>query len=149
MKKTMFLIAVLLLLFVAGCTPEKAVDNNKNTKPQSSYGQEAENSDSVLSEALDSTQSATESKKEDFGSDSKTETPDVSPSPDNSETDIIINSSAPEKISKEDAKKIALKDAGLTQADIRDFEIELDIEAGVLTYEISFKNKNIEYDYDI
>ena len=63
--------------------------------------------------------------------------------------ELLLRAFNQKQISKEDAKTIALKDAGLTQADIRDFEIELDMEAGVLTYEISFKNKNIEYDYDI
>jgi uncharacterized membrane protein YkoI len=60
-----------------------------------------------------------------------------------------MNSGGEAKISKEEAKKIALKDAGLTESEIRDFEIELDRDNGVLKYEISFEKGNDDYDYDI
>lgn len=53
------------------------------------------------------------------------------------------------KITKEEAKKIALKDAGATENEIRDFEIELDRDNGILKYEISFEKGNDDYDYDI
>lgn len=53
------------------------------------------------------------------------------------------------KITKEEAKKIALKDAGVTENEIRDFEIELDRDNGILKYEISFEKGNDDYDYDI
>lgn len=53
------------------------------------------------------------------------------------------------KITKEEAKKIALKDAGITENEIRDFEIELDRDNGILKYEISFEKGNDDYDYDI
>lgn len=53
------------------------------------------------------------------------------------------------KITKEEAKKIALKDAGATENEIRDFEIELDRDNDILKYEISFEKGNDDYDYDI
>ncbi|MBR3908233.1 MAG: PepSY domain-containing protein [Clostridia bacterium] len=53
------------------------------------------------------------------------------------------------KITKEEAKKIALKDAGVTENEIRDFEIELDRDNDILKYEISFEKGNDDYDYDI
>ena len=53
------------------------------------------------------------------------------------------------KITKEEAKKIALKDAGVTENEIRDFEIELDRDNDILKYEISFNVGNVEYDYTI
>ncbi len=53
------------------------------------------------------------------------------------------------KLTKEDAKSIALENAGVTESNIFDYEIELDLERGVLTYEISFDTKDFEYDYHI
>ena len=53
------------------------------------------------------------------------------------------------KISKDDAKRIALENAAVLESDIFDYEIELDYERGILSYEISFETKDFEYDYDI
>ena len=52
-------------------------------------------------------------------------------------------------ISREKAKSIALNHAGLKEADVRELEIELDKEKGVLVYEVSFESGKYEYDYDI
>lgn len=54
-----------------------------------------------------------------------------------------------DRITKEQAKKIALDDAGVAAADVYDFEIELDNEKSVLCYDISFEYNNRDYDYDI
>ncbi|MBE6787953.1 MAG: hypothetical protein E7537_06370, partial [Ruminococcaceae bacterium] len=53
------------------------------------------------------------------------------------------------KISKEEAKDIALKHANLKETDISDYDIELDNEDGKLIYDISFEANGKEYDYDI
>ena len=53
------------------------------------------------------------------------------------------------KISKDEAKKIALKHANLTDKDISDLEIELENDNGVPTYEVTFDTKTDEYDYHI
>ncbi len=52
-------------------------------------------------------------------------------------------------ISRDDALKIALDDAKLTQSDIRDLDIELDYEYGQNVYEISFDYQRYEYEYYI
>ncbi len=52
-------------------------------------------------------------------------------------------------VTAEEAKTIALNHAGVAAADIRDYECELDKENGAISYEISFKAGNMEYDYDI
>lgn len=52
-------------------------------------------------------------------------------------------------ITKENAKQKALSDAGISENDIRDLEIELDADAGILIYEIEFKTSNNEYEYEI
>lgn len=53
------------------------------------------------------------------------------------------------KISKAQAKTIALKSAGVTESQIRDYEIELEKENGVWLYEISFEKGNKEYEFVI
>ncbi len=63
-----------------------------------------------------------------------------------------LMSSAPlsePEISKDKAKEIALKHAGLTEAEITRYKSELDLERDVLVYEIEFDSGNYEYDYEI
>lgn len=52
-------------------------------------------------------------------------------------------------ITREEALEIALKNAGLKQADIHDLDIELDRERGVNVWEVDFDYGNMEYSYDI
>lgn len=52
-------------------------------------------------------------------------------------------------ISKEEAKKIALKHANVNESDVYDVEIELDQKNGTKYYDIDFETKSHEYDYDI
>lgn len=59
------------------------------------------------------------------------------------------NTSDAAKITKDEAKKIALKDANLKENEITDFEIELDRENDTLVYDISFDKGNEDYDYHI
>ena len=47
------------------------------------------------------------------------------------------------------AKSIALNDAGLSENQAYDMDIELDDEDGTLVYEVEFKSGNTEYDYEI
>jgi uncharacterized membrane protein YkoI len=53
------------------------------------------------------------------------------------------------KITKDEAKKIALKDANLKENEITNFEIELDRENNTLVYDISFDKGTEDYDYHI
>lgn len=52
-------------------------------------------------------------------------------------------------ISKSEAKTIALNHAKVKASDIRDYEIELDRDSKVTTYDISFKSGKYEYEYEI
>lgn len=47
------------------------------------------------------------------------------------------------------AKNIALRHAKLAESDIRSLEVELDREDGVIIYEVEFKYKGFEYEYEI
>lgn len=53
------------------------------------------------------------------------------------------------KISADEAKATALKDAGLKESDVNFLRSEKDYDDGVLKYEIEFTHNGIEYDYDI
>lgn len=53
------------------------------------------------------------------------------------------------KISKAEAKQLALKDAGVRESSIYDLEIELDYDHGVLHYDVSFEVGGKDYDYEI
>ena len=52
-------------------------------------------------------------------------------------------------ISEEEARKIALKDAGLEEKDVSNIRVKLEKEDGVQEYEVDFYAGNKEYDYDI
>lgn len=52
-------------------------------------------------------------------------------------------------ISKESAKLAAFEHAGVNEADVYDFEIELENKRGVSKYEIEFKCGEYEFEYDI
>ena len=56
---------------------------------------------------------------------------------------------APAKISKNEARAIALKDAGVDEKDISIKEEKLDINDGTAVYEIEFTKGNIKYEYEI
>ena len=47
------------------------------------------------------------------------------------------------------AKKTALDHAGVAEADIMDYEIDMDLEKGVMVYEIEFDTAEYDYEYDI
>ncbi len=53
------------------------------------------------------------------------------------------------KISRSEAKAIALKHAGLSESSVKHLEIEYDKDNGVFVYEVSFEHNGYEYDYDI
>ena len=55
----------------------------------------------------------------------------------------------PKYITPEEAKAIALQDAGLAEADVRDLEVELDLDDGPAHYDVDFEKAAADYDYDI
>lgn len=65
--------------------------------------------------------------------------------------DVISSGAASETkyIGGGEAKRIALADAGITEQDMRNLEISLDLENGIMVYEIEFDTAEYEYEYDI
>lgn len=53
------------------------------------------------------------------------------------------------KISKEEARRIALEDAKLSKSDVKFTKAELDLDDGVAHYEVDFYADGVEYDYDV
>lgn len=66
-----------------------------------------------------------------------------------SDTNTATQPSDPQYISREEAKAIALKQAGVNAEDVRDYECEMDTEGGIRVYEISFQVGSQEYDFEI
>ena len=56
---------------------------------------------------------------------------------------------APTYITPEAAKAIALQDAGLAEADVRDLEVELDRDDGKVHYDVDFEKDGYDYEYEI
>lgn len=69
------------------------------------------------------------------------------------QTDAPPETTAPvestNKLTRDEAIDIALKDAGLTKDQVRDLEAELDRDNGVLHYDVDFEKDNKDYDYEI
>lgn len=64
-------------------------------------------------------------------------------------TDATTNTTTSSEITPEEAKAIALKDAGLLEADVYDLDVERDIDDATPHYDVDFKHGGMEYDYDI
>lgn len=52
-------------------------------------------------------------------------------------------------ITPDEAKAIALQDAGLKETEVRDLEVELDKDDGVLHFDVDFEKDGYDYDYEI
>ncbi len=57
--------------------------------------------------------------------------------------------SSPSRITKEEAIAIALKDAGLTEDQVKMLRAEFDYDEGRPAYDVDFRQGNYEYDYEI
>lgn len=64
-------------------------------------------------------------------------------------TGTKASTSTTKDIGSTKAKSIALNNAGLTQSQVRNLEVEKDKDDGVTLYEVSFDCKGYEYEYDI
>lgn len=58
-------------------------------------------------------------------------------------------SSSSNQISRTEARDIALKDAGLTESQVRDLEVELDTDGKNAHYDVDFDFDGYEYEYEI
>ena len=59
------------------------------------------------------------------------------------------NASNSSYIGKDKAKSLALSKAGLKESEVYNLTVELDADDGILVYEVDFKTKEKEYEYEI
>ncbi len=178
MKKFLLPISIItsLLLVLTSCasnfSSDKLSGNNSITTEEANLLQESlsntsEQNNEITSENHTETTASTESEKvtaekqnEDVISPSEESTTikQIEATPENTTVTPETTTKAPEAttvntsdnlITKQKAKEIALSHAGVKDADIRDYEIELDKEINKITYEISFHAGNFEYEYEI
>ena len=60
-----------------------------------------------------------------------------------------LTTCAANKITPEQAKQIAMKDAGFTDKDVKTAVVQYDTEDGIAVYDVEFIVKGIEYSYDV
>ncbi|MBQ6685014.1 MAG: PepSY domain-containing protein [Firmicutes bacterium] len=65
------------------------------------------------------------------------------------DTQVVGKASDKAYIGVEKAKAAAFANAGVKEAAVRDLEVELDVERGIMVYEVEFKANGSEYEYDI
>ena len=73
----------------------------------------------------------------------------VAPSQPAKETQPPENAAVSAKISRAEAIRIALENAGFQESEVTRIEAELDFDNGQTKYEVSFHKDQYEYDYDI
>jgi len=103
------------------------------------------NTDNNLSSGMSSMEdkvSSTVSSAEDFVSDSVSDIGSAVESTTNTATNNA-------KITAEQAKQTALKDANLSESDVTGLKVEFENDNGTQKYEVDFSANGIEYDYDI
>ena len=153
MKNKLFkkLFAITLCLALAfsltGCLPDIHIHTGGESSTDSTTATE---NDLVVS-TDEKTEDKTESKTEvetDVASSEKTESTPKKPSSTPSQS-TASKDSGTSTISSSKAKSIALKDAGVKENEIYDFEIELDRDNGTLHYDVSFEKDGRDYDYEI
>ena len=65
------------------------------------------------------------------------------------DTHVVGKASDKSYIGVDKAKAAAFANAGVKEAAVRDLEVELDVERGIMVYEVEFKANGTKYEYDI
>lgn len=142
-KLSSLALSLLLVLALSACSTPDNNNNSTNNSTASGAGSEKE---SIASTDEITSEDTTAKPEVEHSVASSDPTPVTSPDTTVSQS---TSSVAENNISREKAKSIALKDAGLKEANIYDLEIELDREKGTLHYDVSFESNGRDYDYEI
>lgn len=130
MKKSIILMCSLTVaLLLAGC--------NRNTDQNMSSGMSS----------IEDKISSTVSSAEDFVSDGMSKIESGMESTTGATADGAEQSGA--KITAEQAKQTALKDANLSESDVTGLKVEFENDDGALKYDVDFSANGKDYDYDI
>lgn len=116
-------------------TTQKTEDTSKTTEQNTSQNSSSSSSSSQNSGQSSSSQNSSSSQSSSNQTQAPSQTQTTTP--------------AAQQISADEAKSIALADAGVTAADVRDLKAELDTDDAVVHYDVDFKVGNTEHDYDI
>ena len=132
MKKLFALVLTLSMLMLVGCNKADGIKNNKTGQIKDELAYDI--SDTTKNDATAENTDATKN--------------DASITSDNT---AVTTEPAKSKITKDEAKAIALKHAKISSADVRNYKIELgfDDDRGIWEYEIEFNANGFEYDYEI
>ncbi|MBE6776684.1 MAG: hypothetical protein E7542_01020 [Ruminococcaceae bacterium] len=129
-------LALFVALVFAACTPEVHIHTGDgSTEAIASDNANTDNNTNVTKPEVDTSVASSENSNT------------TSPKKESSTPSNATSSST--TISKSKAKSIALKDAGLKESQIYDYEIELDRDNGALHYDVSFESGGKDYDYEI
>ena len=79
----------------------------------------------------------------------KKETPAKAASTTPANTDTPKKTTEKKQLTKNEARDVALKHAGLTTSQVRDLEVELDKDDGTIHYDVDFESDGYDYDYEI
>lgn len=127
-KKLLVIVTVITLLIMCGCSSTPADQASEDQAP-----------------------TVTEETQEDAAADTSQATDAAADT--SQATDVAADTSqatdAAAKISESEAKAIALKHAGLKEADVKFTKFNEDMDDGVWQYEIEFVSGETEYDYEI
>lgn len=104
------------------------------------------NTTTAQSQAPAAEATAAPAETQDSASEAQASNPEVQPS---ATQPSAATASTAAILTEEDAKNIALTDAGVTEADVTGIRVKLDTDHGVQEYEVEFYAGNLEYDYDI
>lgn len=69
--------------------------------------------------------------------------------PENQSASTSETASTANQLTREQARDIALKHAGLTASQVRDLDVELDRDDGTLHYDVDFEADGYDYEYEI
>jgi uncharacterized membrane protein YkoI len=148
-------LSLAFVLVLSACVPDIHIhtggNENENTATQSENAITSTDNDLVVStddksDSKPQEKPATQVASSEKQSSSKKEDSTASKNQNNTTASKPTTNA---KITKDEAKKIAFKDAGVKENEIYDFEIELDRDNGVLHYDISFEKDGKDYDYEI
>lgn len=151
MKKFLALLAVaaLVLGVLAACTADKKENAPvETTAPalQTQAPEAAAEETTVAPEVTEAAEVQTTVKTEEPR---KEEKPVKENKPEVPLSDPTKAAKADVKVSKEEAKKVVLAHADLSEADVKFYKAELDRERVGLVYEVEFDAGKYEYDYEV
>ena len=155
MKKMLISVVCIVLVFsLTACVPDIHIHTGGNeTENAASQNSVAENENTAADEKVESTPEEkpdTSVASSESAESSKNETTSSKkPSSSAASSSKKQSSSTSSQISASKAKSIALKDAGLSESQVYDLEVELDRDNGKLHYDVSFEKDGKDYDYEI